>query len=376
MDETPKSHVILVHGTFARKADWINPGSLICDRFIDQEVIRFRWSGRNSHKRRHLASLQLSHLLQQDIVDHPQVPRFIIAHSHGGNVALRAIQGLKDQKGISGLICMGTPFLGYRVKSSSFVVEMLGSLARYSLAFFLLIAVFMSVLFTVDWFSNSRSVFGATAVMIIASLLLLCAIRLLVVLVTLLGKVAKRVAVRPLTEYLSSVQGIDIPILNVQIARDEARGLLKAFEAPAKIGESVWNWLITPISLFCLFAALLFLTEDDNGNLNALVGIVGLILVIGIPIIFLAPILRSHPGAFGWEGLLAHLWLEVTLSESPEVTGEVQNYRLKNSDSSSLFRHSRFYDDPEVITAIERFVAEHANPASSSGKAIHNNDRN
>ena len=84
--------ITLVHGTFARRARWIRPGSKIFLhlRRAGYEVEAFQWSGRNSFRARSRAADQLRLRLEENASRRPGLRQIVIAHSHGGNVALLA----------------------------------------------------------------------------------------------------------------------------------------------------------------------------------------------------------------------------------------------------------------------------------------------
>lgn len=93
-----KSACIIVHGTWASKAKWHQPGgsfyeNILCSakkRGID-DVVSFFWSGKNSNKKRNNAAIGLCQLiLQYDSV-------VIVAHSHGATVGIIASHILYDQ---------------------------------------------------------------------------------------------------------------------------------------------------------------------------------------------------------------------------------------------------------------------------------------
>lgn len=69
----------------------------------------FPWSGRNSHARRIQAGEQLATLIDSLRKD-PSDQVFIIAHSHGGNVALYS---LKHVEPVDGIVFLATPFLQF-----------------------------------------------------------------------------------------------------------------------------------------------------------------------------------------------------------------------------------------------------------------------
>jgi pimeloyl-ACP methyl ester carboxylesterase len=113
-----------VHGTWGRgmifpsgDAAWTTDESTLCrslrDRLGPDAVFRrFRWSGRNSHTARLNASERLRDFLQGGLRDSPDATHIIVAHSHGGNVALMAVgdhPNLRER--ISGVVCLATPFI-------------------------------------------------------------------------------------------------------------------------------------------------------------------------------------------------------------------------------------------------------------------------
>jgi hypothetical protein len=110
--------VTLVHGTFARNAEWTKQGSLLTDRLdaAGYEVVRFPWSGRNSFHARRQAATELSRHLFSVNEDNPGVKQIVISHSHGGNVALQAVHDVEASVdaftgGRIELISLATPYI-------------------------------------------------------------------------------------------------------------------------------------------------------------------------------------------------------------------------------------------------------------------------
>lgn len=98
--------VTLVHGTWARHAAWTQEDSRLWRALINKgyTVERVSWSGWNRYTARARGSVALGDHLDR----HPDVHHVVIAHSHGGNVAVRALDG--DVRAIKGVICFNTPF--------------------------------------------------------------------------------------------------------------------------------------------------------------------------------------------------------------------------------------------------------------------------
>jgi hypothetical protein len=108
--------VTLIHGTWGRKSAWTKESSKLSDALrkgISNQLFlrRFEWSGGNSPSARSRAAQELRQNLLRGITEYPNSKHFIIAHSHGGNVALYALRDSDLLASISGLVCLSTPFL-------------------------------------------------------------------------------------------------------------------------------------------------------------------------------------------------------------------------------------------------------------------------
>jgi pimeloyl-ACP methyl ester carboxylesterase len=119
----PDAVVILIHGTFAPDAEWVKKDSKMVQRLrcdLDTFKIafcRFQWSGNvarwfnNSHLDRYAASQRLSLLLDAIEARFADSHIFLVAHSHGGNVALYAANANPARSSLAGIVTMGTPFI-------------------------------------------------------------------------------------------------------------------------------------------------------------------------------------------------------------------------------------------------------------------------
>jgi hypothetical protein len=79
------------------------------------EFKTFEWSGSNSFRARQLAATEFRDYWRREIAENPTAKHLIVAHSHGGMVAVEALS--EEQKSTSklaapaGLLTMATPFL-------------------------------------------------------------------------------------------------------------------------------------------------------------------------------------------------------------------------------------------------------------------------
>lgn len=131
--------IVLVHGTFASHAGWVQPRSDLAAalrRDASALIIPFCWSGANSHNARIRAGRELRELL--DRIDSEVRPsrKTLVAHSHGGNVAAYALGKQDEADRPWRLIALGTPFLTFRERRSFARVQLFGAIALLVLALF------------------------------------------------------------------------------------------------------------------------------------------------------------------------------------------------------------------------------------------------
>ena len=106
---------LIIHGTFAQHAVWHKPSgeffkTLQRHAGPNTQIYNFRWSGINSDEARLQAGITCKNYVRTIINPHDKL--HIVAHSHGGNVALVAVNQLTKEKSplsIETLITLGTP---------------------------------------------------------------------------------------------------------------------------------------------------------------------------------------------------------------------------------------------------------------------------
>lgn len=111
----PTVVVLLVHGTWSANARWMRHDSALCHSIraaLPHETlhfVQFRWSGRNSISARHKAAKAFGTLVMESRSKWPLAKHIVVAHSHGGAVALSAF--LTSSAAVDGIACLSTPFL-------------------------------------------------------------------------------------------------------------------------------------------------------------------------------------------------------------------------------------------------------------------------
>ncbi len=370
--------VILVHGTFAKDAEWTRQDSVLFKYLAKQlptSISSYQWSGGNSYKARSCASIELAERIRKDYEARPEAIRVLIAHSHGGNVAIGALRELGTNKFVDGLVCLGTPFLFVSVRNqgvlASFLKVLLSMILVSPFLAIFLYAVFSMVVYfflieNIGWEYFFISLFGVA----LSGLLLFSIPKRLVS--TIDNYVYKKA--EKTINLLSWPPPPVPPLLNVQVSFDEARMLLRFFAALAEIPRLIWEWIAghyvrqSGLILFSSFLIVGLLTALNIDTRDAwylglpltVLLVLGVASIVLFPFASLAPLIRSHPAAFGWEGLLSHLMLKLETTHTPDALwpGDAKNLWVPLPEKNGVLRHSGMYDDQETIKTIGEFISE------------------
>jgi hypothetical protein len=107
--------ITLVHGTWADTKGWVAPGSFLrreLEHGLPHAVIReFSWTAANTHAARADAGVGLAQFIRDGHAQYPRAQHFVIAHSHGGNVALYAMRDDVARAVVQGIVTLATPFI-------------------------------------------------------------------------------------------------------------------------------------------------------------------------------------------------------------------------------------------------------------------------
>jgi hypothetical protein len=142
----PQLVITLLHGTFARGAPWTQLGSPLCQELQVQFgcnalLDRFDWSGDNSIHARLKAGGELAAHLDKLKTRFPLAKQYIVAHSHGGNVALYAARSTH----VDGIACLATPFLHASVRDEALASTKAMNTAIFGFACFINFLVYVSI---------------------------------------------------------------------------------------------------------------------------------------------------------------------------------------------------------------------------------------
>lgn len=151
--------VTLVHGTFGRlpgtDAAWTREPSVLrrtlrAELGDDVVFTTFRWSGMNWPSARYAAAAGLRAHLRDVAATHPDRRRYVVAHSHGGNVALYALRDIEcdaTEPSVGGVVCLSTPFIAAQPRAVT-AFRFVSTYAVLLVTFFALVANAMGIVVT------------------------------------------------------------------------------------------------------------------------------------------------------------------------------------------------------------------------------------
>lgn len=231
----------LVHGTFSANADWVNEDTKespegfrarLRQRFAQATTFSVppAWGSRGFLKLKDLtnaarlngAEKLQEHILQQD-GDHKH---FVVAHSHGGNVAMYALQDRLVADKVDGLICMATPFLYPRKRPLS-ITALLLSLA-------IMLVGILRYIGAADMMNSGWAAWLGAVCLLVFGFVIPACLTWLVAYERYRDKFKHDARLSTLIDRLS-YKNPNLPILLIRASGDEATGLLR--------GAQFLNWL-------------------------------------------------------------------------------------------------------------------------------------
>jgi hypothetical protein len=231
--ERPIAIVSCVHGTWARGSRWPDFEAAVTDALRDcdgaVEFKYFEWSGRNSLRHRTRAAEALRQSLLQQVAEFPETPHILVAHSHGANVALHALDDGGTSVGtaeavpyVTGVILLSPPILDCKL-----VHNASGAANRLFLG-----AVAALPLLTLTALSLP-SAFGFSGTARVASTLIAAVLWLVLFIPARVRRRAEALA-RQL-----ALPPIDFPGLVIQVPGDEATATLSSIAAFDRLARFV-----------------------------------------------------------------------------------------------------------------------------------------
>jgi len=390
----------LVHGTWADTKGWVAPGSFLrreLERrlatdgtpkgapYVQSPNVRegvnvvfreFAWAGTNTHAARTEAGARLADFILAGYAQHPAARHIIIAHSHGGNVALYAMRDPAAREAVDGIVTLATPFIHVKPRDPhryAGVVAWL-MLGAAALASFVLLDALKLAWAPLAWLAAS--------------------VVLLMTMKPRLTRWVNEAATREQTAIVAALQpgSIDCSKLMVLCARgDEVRTWLRTWEVAAHgtfATGCALLWLVAASARSNLPAAAdgaarsalhAGLDQVRLFGFDALTLIVGLLVLCGLgALVLMCSTIFRWPG-FGREPLLANALVDVGTSPIPDA-GDGCSHRAHMWDVPSRtpwsritrggLRHTAICDDAAVVAAIGDRIACKLRPSNPSSSQV------
>ena len=391
--------VTLVHGTFAKGAPWTKDGSALRLQIaaelgrLEHEVIFdiFEWSGRNTHKARVKAGYQLADHIRELRKRFPQNAHFIVAHSHGGNVALLAHKHLPQDLHALGIATLGTPFihaeLADNLKGQSLEALMAQAAPEPdNVSGFVTWIVGVPAAIIYDTWLETTSYNAWYWFVGAAAATGLFAGYLATLIVPYLARGWHRIGgKRAAARLAQAIAFSPIPrthVLSFVYPGDEAGRLLDTLGATTAWPTRAIRWIkdraaVAGGALFLFAIGLSVVTtiaadfvdidakriEDYASSGFAYAVVATIYILIGLAVLrYFLSFFRGHPAGFGWErpSIHAHVTIDVeSQADLPEARSnvcEVVPFTVAD-DAKRGLRHSGLYEDKRILKALAFWMA-------------------
>jgi hypothetical protein len=276
----------VVHGTWARmpwqrKTDWIQPDKPFANQLREQlnggvVVIPFEWGGWNNHASRYRASRRLIDQLKgtpdrKGTFDQfPDAKHYIIGHSHGGNVAMYAINGGRFGDEIAGVVSLATPFLIARTR------DLGGKTSEHISVLFLVLAILGFAALEMFSFWNSWPALAGAGIRVGAGIVFVLGLMLLTYASSKTATRLRSAMALPDPENLQQDR-----LLIIRSSGDEASGALGFFQFISQLH----------VRLFLLFSVMNERVEHWTDSWPKHRGVLALILLGGLAVFMIAAML-------------------------------------------------------------------------------------
>jgi hypothetical protein len=358
-----------VHGTWPDTNGLVAPGSSLRRTLLslsssDNVTFReFLWTGANTHEARTEAGARLAQFLRDGHAQHPDARHYVIAHSHGGNVALYAMRDPAAREIVSGIVTLATPFIHARRRDPGRYADVIAWLMLAAAALLAFVAL------------DALALPLAGVVWLIASVLLM---------VTMKPVVARWLVATASDEQDAIVSALQPPVVDrskllILCARgDEASRWLRAWDVVAKAPFAIGCVLLTLVQVASRANLPVMADGFARSTLHRgleelrLFGFDGWSLGVGgivLCVVWAAVLLFSS--VIRWPGLLAGAAAGQRAGrdrdrQRPRAddgnahqahTFDVPPQTMRSRITRELLRHTAICDYPAVVAAVRDWMA-------------------
>lgn len=379
-------NIVLIHGTFAPKAPWTKSGSDFCENLIlalepaKVNIIAYTWSGVNSHKARVEESKRLANLLET-MSSETKSKITLICHSHGGNLALYALNKLEKIQSRFNVVTIATPFLNSTSRDFTNNLNLHFTLVPISICFILLITIMILVNYILQIlpFQEFMSEYGLLIFFVVEIFVLLQFVNLGSWLYKYLQTNSSKLTPK-INKILADIHFSEklkkINILSVVDHSDEIKiwfgNISRVWELLLKTHNLLcsmvkWLWTAALFSIVALVFLFIFSPQFPEENIifkiYMLVSSTLLSLALLLPwISFTLPaiffFIKSNPLVLGWESWIHQMFIKTIPATTPFGLTNLKfiQYNIKKQEKFTL-RHS-LYEENEVINDIAIWIKD------------------
>jgi hypothetical protein len=310
---------------------------------LDCEIRPFCWSGANAVFARDGAAQELARLLKDDLKS-GNAPPIVIAHSHGGNVALRAMTHLGADASRVRIVTLATPFLrvfvGGPLEGTNFLSVFFSLwVAIAAIGGTLLMLIFASI-FTVTnlsvdfmyWGLGSYAAGAVVSFFVVARLLDDASDRPLKIQQAAAYNSRDTTAPRMLV-----IRGVD----------DEAALFLAAGAIGARLSHYILVGAIRWVVVAYFGTVLLSATVLDKATADPLLKSLSAVLALGALVFYL--LFGVFKSVFGKEFVREALRCEIAADSMPDTSGPIDAMTL--APDINVSRHG-IYGHPKCVSEI------------------------
>ncbi len=310
----------------------------------------------------------------------PDARHFVIGHSHGGNVILRALDGFSKVGDLEGVVTLATPFIDWEGRDLDRLFRKLriGSVLLWTLPALIVNWVIIGR-FTGPWITGvlwQDLVIWAIG----AAFLWFVAFRQNGALHSRAKSKQKEIL-----DSFDQAGKVDCPFFSVAVKNDEAGIGLRAGSKLAGLGTGI-AFVIKILNVFYWIGviALMYYLRDEirstlyfGDNHFDYYNFYAILLILGAGQLFIS-ILHSifsgfglgfrgvvHSAVFGSGGLIKNALIKITTSKQPNGVKDHTFLEYKDLDKgSSSLRHSLVYETQEIIDDVSEWIV---GPKSENG---------
>lgn len=307
------------------------------------------------------AGKKLSNLILDLHKQEPSARIHIIAHSHGGNVALYAMKTPGVQAAVDGLVCMSTPFLSCLPRTILTFTGRFADFEEFAAIMPLLIGIPATILLLIFVFSGPADWFWRTAALIPA-VIVLALLRFFIRIMDTKGSVdiigwARRRQTAALEKYSLGALP-DNKLLLIGSRGDEALWWLRAITSVSELPYRLWAITISLANTFLIMmgVSLPFVMFSRKSTIfwdPMFIGFCGYVVtalfgILLFALLTIAPmLLRARLWGYGGEDILDSFFIKAGVRPVPSSAGSILFFKCRYPLLSSL-KHARVYKDPKV----------------------------